>query len=81
MMNTQCDNCGGKLVYKYKINLRNIIIFLVYLLALFFSFILLIRFSGWYGAVIFLSIAGTIGWAIREYYERYSECTQCKTKS
>lgn len=79
-MNNECTNCSGKLVIKYKINVRNVIVLFIYLLTLFFSFTLLIRFSGWYGAMIFISIAGTLGWFIHQFYQRYTHCIQCDAK-
>jgi len=79
-MDNNCASCNAKLVIKYKINLRNFVILFLYLLVLFFSFTLLIRFSGWYGAMIFISIASTLGWFIRQFYQRYTQCTSCSAK-
>jgi len=79
-MNDECNNCGGKLEVKYALNLRNFVILILYLIALFFSFAIILRFSGWYGAFIFIAVAMSIGWFIRDFIEKYTECKQCKTK-
>jgi len=79
-MSNECKSCGGELAVKYKLSLRNLVILFLYLLALFFSFAILLRFSGWYGALIFIAVAITSGWFIRDFIEKYTECTQCKTR-
>lgn len=78
-MNNDCQACGGALKIKYKINARNLTILLLYLLALFFSFIVLIRFSGWYGAIIVTAFAIALGYAIRKSFARYTQCEKCHT--
>lgn len=79
-MSKECKSCGGKLEVKYKLSPRNFIILFLYLLSLFFSFAILLRFSGWYGALIFIAVAVALGWFTRDFIEKYTECKQCKTK-
>ena len=76
-MTHECQSCGGQLQIKFKLNLRNFIIISLYLLALFFSFLILIRFSGWIGAIAVTAIAITLAWLIRNYFERYTQCKSC----